>query len=33
VHWEPGAPPEAKPALESELAAMAHWLDLRSNLV
>jgi uncharacterized protein YcaQ len=28
VHWEPGAPPEAKPALESELAAVAHWLDL-----
>jgi uncharacterized protein YcaQ len=30
VHWEPGAPPEAKPALEAELASMAGWLRLGS---
>ena len=30
VHWEPGAPPEAKPALEAELASMADWLGLRA---
>jgi uncharacterized protein YcaQ len=28
VHWEPGAPPEAKPALEAELGSMAEWLRL-----
>jgi uncharacterized protein YcaQ len=28
IHWEPGAPPEAKPALEAELASMADWLGL-----
>ena len=28
VHWEPGAPTEARPALEAELAAMAGWLGL-----
>ena len=30
VHWEPGAPPEAKPALEADLASMADWLSLGS---
>jgi len=29
VHWEPSAPPEAKPALTEELEAMAGWLGLR----
>ena len=29
VHWEPGAPPEAKAALDAELASMAPWLGLR----
>ena len=29
VHWEPGAAPEAKAALDAELASMAHWLGLR----
>lgn len=28
VHWEPGAPPEARPALDDELALMAGWLGL-----
>jgi uncharacterized protein len=28
IHWEPGAPPEAKPALERHLANMASWLGL-----
>ncbi|MEP7018862.1 MAG: crosslink repair DNA glycosylase YcaQ family protein, partial [Actinomycetota bacterium] len=28
IHWEPGAPPEAKPALERQLADMASWLGL-----
>ena len=28
VHWEPGAPPEAKPALDRHLADMASWLGL-----
>lgn len=28
VHWEPGAPPEARPALERHLADMASWLGL-----
>jgi uncharacterized protein YcaQ len=28
VHWEPGAPAEARPALEAELASMAEWLEL-----
>ncbi len=30
VHWEPAAPPEAQPALESELASLAGWLGLHS---
>ena len=28
VHWEPSAPPEARPALERHLADMASWLEL-----
>ena len=28
IHWEPSAPPEAKPALERHLADMASWLGL-----
>ena len=28
IHWEPGAMPEAKPALERHLADMASWLGL-----
>jgi uncharacterized protein len=28
IHWEPGAPPEAKPALERHLGDMASWLGL-----
>jgi len=28
IHWEPGAPAEAKPALERHLADMASWLGL-----
>jgi uncharacterized protein len=28
VHWEPGAPAEARPALDDELRAMAGWLGL-----
>jgi len=28
VHWEPGAPHEAKAALDAQLAAMAGWLGL-----
>jgi hypothetical protein len=28
VHWEPGAPPQAKVALDEELALMAEWLGL-----
>ena len=28
VHWEPDAPPEAKPALDAQLASMAAWLGL-----
>ena len=28
VHWEPGAPPEAKPALDRHLADLASWLGL-----
>ncbi|GAB3434542.1 winged helix-turn-helix domain-containing protein [Phycicoccus ginsengisoli] len=28
VHWEPGAPPEAGPALHAELASLAGWLGL-----
>jgi uncharacterized protein YcaQ len=28
AHWEPGAPPEAKPALDRHLADMASWLGL-----
>ncbi|HEY5181010.1 MAG TPA: crosslink repair DNA glycosylase YcaQ family protein [Dermatophilaceae bacterium] len=30
IHWEPGAPPEAKPALDRHLTDMASWLDLAS---
>jgi uncharacterized protein YcaQ len=30
VHWEAGAPPEAEPALEAELASMSGWLRLTS---
>jgi uncharacterized protein YcaQ len=30
VHWEPGAPPEARPALDRQLASMASWLGLRA---
>ena len=28
IHWEPGAPPEARPALDRHLADMASWLEL-----
>ncbi|MEO7473358.1 MAG: crosslink repair DNA glycosylase YcaQ family protein [Pedococcus sp.] len=28
VHWEPGAPAQARPALVDELQLMAQWLDL-----
>ncbi len=28
IHWEPPAPPEAKPALDRHLADMASWLGL-----
>jgi uncharacterized protein len=28
IHWEPAAPPEAKPALDRHLADMASWLGL-----
>jgi uncharacterized protein YcaQ len=28
IHWEPGTPPEAKPALERHLVDMASWLGL-----
>ena len=28
IHWEPGAPPEARPALDRYLASMASWLGL-----
>jgi uncharacterized protein YcaQ len=28
IHWEPGAPPEARSALNRELASMASWLGL-----
>jgi len=28
THWEPGAPPEAREALERHLASMASWLGL-----
>ena len=28
VHWEPGAPAEARPALDAELAHLACWLGL-----
>jgi len=31
IHWEPGAPPEAKPALERHLADMASWLGLGAS--
>jgi len=30
IHWEPGAPPEAQPALDRHLADMASWLGLSS---
>ena len=28
IHWESGAPPEARPALDRQLASMASWLGL-----
>jgi uncharacterized protein len=28
IHWEPGAPPEARAALQRQLASMALWLGL-----
>jgi uncharacterized protein len=28
IHWEPGAPPEARPVLDRHLASMASWLGL-----
>jgi len=28
IHWEPGAPPEARAALDRQLASMASWLGL-----
>jgi uncharacterized protein YcaQ len=28
IHWEPGAPQEARPALDRHLASMASWLGL-----
>jgi uncharacterized protein YcaQ len=28
VHWEPGAPAEARPALDRQLVSMAQWLGL-----
>ena len=28
IHWEPAAPPEARPALDRHLASMASWLGL-----
>jgi uncharacterized protein YcaQ len=28
IHWEPGAPPEARPALDRQLASMASWLGV-----
>ena len=33
VHWEPGAPAEARPALSDELRLMARWLGLEEVLV
>jgi len=30
IHWEPGAPPDARPALDRHLASMASWLGLGS---
>lgn len=30
IHWEPGAPAEARPALDRQLALMASWLGLGS---
>ena len=30
IHWEPGSPPEARPALDRHLASMAGWLGLGS---
>ena len=30
IHWEPSAPPEAKPALDRHLTDMAAWLGLGS---
>lgn len=30
IHWEPGAPPEARPALDRHLQSMAGWLGLGS---
>ena len=31
THWEPAAPPEARPALNRHLADMASWLGLATN--
>jgi uncharacterized protein len=33
IHWELGAPPEARPALDRHLASMAEWLGLGSVTV
>jgi uncharacterized protein len=30
IHWEPGVPPEARPALDRHLSSMASWLGLGS---
>ena len=32
MHWEPGAPEAARPALAGELAAMAQWLGLTGGV-
>jgi uncharacterized protein YcaQ len=32
VHWEPGAPEAARPALDDELALMAGWLGLSNHV-
>jgi uncharacterized protein YcaQ len=33
VTWEPGAPPEARAALQRSLESMAHWLGLDAGVV